>query len=125
MPVQAQVEIPHSSTVEFKKKTENPLERLEKTPIGYTLPDRYLNQVIHRKKQKLYNCFKQTKVLKASFLVDLNIASSGRVKARLIETTLTHKLALKCLFEVLNSIQFKKFLGPPLSKGYFFEFLKE
>ena len=107
------IEISHSSL---------DLNTLEKTDLSQTLPDAYLNQVIQRKQEGIQNCADKQGVLSKDFLVELTIFPSGKTQSRLINSDLQDKEVLKCALSILNRIQFKKFNGPPIIKGYHFQF---
>ncbi|MDE0150957.1 MAG: hypothetical protein OXK80_00455 [Bdellovibrionales bacterium] len=97
-------------------------EQMEKTDISQTLPDAYLDQVIQRKKDKIQNCAEKQGTLSKDFLVELTIFPNGRTQSRLINSDSQDKEVLKCALSILNRIQFKKFNGPPIVKGYHFQF---
>ncbi len=95
---------------------------LEKTDLTQTLPDAYLNQVIQRKKEGIQGCADKQGVLSKDFLVELTIFPSGKTQSRLINSDSQDKEVLKCALSILNRLQFKKFDGPPIIKGYHFQF---
>lgn len=97
-------------------------EQMEKTDISQTLPDAYLNQVIQRKKEGIQNCAEKQGALSKDFLVELTIFPNGKTQSRLINSDSQDKEVLKCALSILNRIQFKKFNGPPIIKGYHFQF---
>lgn len=97
-------------------------KKMEKTDITQTLPDVYLNQVIQRKITGIQDCAEKQGVLSKDFLVELTIFPSGRTESRLINSDAQNKEVLKCALSILNRIQFKKFKGPPIIKGYHFQF---
>jgi len=97
-------------------------EKIEKTDITQTLPDAYLNQVIQRKTERIQNCAEKQGTLSKDFLVELTIFPNGKIKTRLINSDSQDKEVLKCALSILNRIQFKKFNGPPIIKGYHFQF---
>ena len=87
-----------------------------------TLPEAYLNQVIQRKKESIQNCAEKQGLASKDFLVELTILPSGKTQSRLINSESQDKEILKCTLRILNRIQFKKFKGPPIVKGYHFQF---
>ncbi len=87
-----------------------------------TLPDAYLNQVIQRKKEKIQGCAERQGLSSKDFLVELTIFPSGKTQSRLVNSNSQNKDILKCALGILNRIQFKKFKGPPIVKGYHFQF---
>lgn len=99
-----------------------PLEAETLPKIGRTLPEAYLNQVIHRKRENIQNCAEKQGLASKDFLVELTILPSGKTQSRLINSDSQDKEILKCTLRILNRIQFKKFKGPPIIKGYHFQF---
>ena len=97
-------------------------EKVEKTDISKTLPDAYLNQVIQRKKDKIQKCAEKQGRPSKDFLVELTIFPNGKTESRLINSDSQDREVLKCALSILNRIQFKKFSGPPIVKGYHFQF---
>ena len=107
----------------FKAKIEKQENtQKEKPDWSQTLPDAYLDQVIQRKKEKIYQCAVHQKVSAQNFLVELTIEPSGKTLARLISSSQKNKEAIRCSLDILNRIQFKKFNGSPIQKGYYFQF---
>lgn len=94
----------------------------EKTDLKKTLPDKYLDQVINRKKENIRQCAENKGEKGKNFLVEITVFPDGKTKARLISSSQDNKDIIRCSLNVLNRIQFKKFSGSPIKKGYYFQF---
>ena len=113
-------EISNPPLITFKQKK----KRASKKPLDFdrTLPDPYLDQVIHRKKTYIHQCATRLGAKPEDILIEIQIQPSGNTKARLIHSTQVNKAVLKCTLDVLDRIQFKKFSGLPIIKSYHFQF---
>ena len=123
--------------IQFHQKTQKQ-ERKTETKWD-TLPNDYLDQVIHRKKNLIRNCSKKLNLSPYDFTVELTISPSGKTQSRLIESSeglqfqnvapkksslLTqHQMAHQCILSTLNRIRFKSFSShASIVKKYSFEF---
>ena len=110
--------------IEFKNQKKRK-KAFKKINLQYTLPEDYLDQVIHRKKQKLYQCTVSHNVQPQEFLVELVISPFGQTTARLIHSLQKNQQVIRCQLNVLERIKFKKFSGPAIYKRYLFQFQKK
>ena len=113
--------IPQKVILEFKEE-EKKQKTIPKLRRDRTLPDEYLNQVIHRKKIEILQCAVQLNIPPQDFFVELTILPSGKTTSRLINSKQTNRTVLNCAMRIFNRIQFKKFSGPPIVKSYHFQY---
>ena len=111
--------IPQTYLLEFKAKSQK--KNSKKPNFQYTLPDIYLDQVIHRKKSNIQQCAGNFKVPSKDLFIELTILPSGQTKSRLINSKQKNPAVLHCIMNLLNRIKFKKFLGSPIVKNYHFQ----
>ena len=111
--------IPQKPFLEFKTKKQQ--KKNKKPNFQYTLPDIYLDQVIHRKKSDVQQCAVNFKAPSKDLFVEITILPSGQTKSRLIHSNQKNEAVLHCIMSLLNRIKFKKFLGPPIVKNYHFQ----
>ena len=90
--------------------------------IKDTLPERYLNQAVGRKKEKIAQCALSLGLKPKPFLVEMTILPSGKTKASLTWAEEKNKSVIRCGVRILEAMRFKKFKGPLIKKGYYFEF---
>lgn len=113
--------VPQKVLLEFKSQ-EKQQKKIPKLKKNQTLPDEYLNQVIHRKKTAILQCAEQLNIPPQDFFVELTILPSGKTTSRLINSQQTNRTVLNCAMRILNRIQFKKFSGAPIVKSYHFQY---
>lgn len=94
-----------------KKKNQNSLLQ--------TLSDKYLNQVIHRKKKLISDCAKKNQSPLKSIFIHLTVFPSGRSHSRLISSK-QNTQTIQCVLKILDLLVFKKFLEPKIEKNYYF-----
>ena len=87
-----------------------------------TLPEEYLDQVMRRKKPLLQECAEKFKIPPKDIFVEVYIESSGKTKARLVNSQQKNEGVLNCSMNILNRTRFQSFSGSPIVKSFYFKF---